>query len=384
MGVFSSYCAICSGPATECSIGSTVPEALEWRRKRVARKRTLMLETGQYPSRYSGTDIWGNADLEDEYEEQKGGWTKSDEDCSYDPDLVSEESLEWLLTVHCLGRVEEGFISGPGTEIDRMLRICVDIGDDPNQPQDRTTYFTYIGGDYPAFPFHWECFSVLMWALGHDESNNIDRTVLYEVMKDIAPTYSLDVDYGNIGGPEQDWISMSGEEYVVTNPIDDMGDLIRELTTRDAFKHSNNNSNIQNHVINDPFDKIPFDILYNITSYLPGNSILALSIASWSVTNATRYGGIWKQLFAREMEWLWELQELFDADDEDSPLPPDLSLKRLYIYLDKKTTPTYAMDAGFLCLANRRRIWRPCQQLAELYFEKLRQNSASNAAEVKE
>ncbi|KAL2372626.1 hypothetical protein RJZ57_002910 [Blastomyces gilchristii] len=84
------------------------------------------------------------------------------------------------------------------------------------------------------------------------------------------------------------------------------------------------------------------------------------------------------------MEWLWEMNDILDddggedsdgeADNDDnedsggkgSGIPDDLSLKRLYLYLYEKTTPTYAMDAEFMSLGNRRCIWRPCQQLAEL------------------
>ncbi|PGH37100.1 hypothetical protein GX50_00083 [[Emmonsia] crescens] len=36
---------------------------------RVARKRRLMLETGQYPSRYCGRDEWDEEDPKDPYKE---------------------------------------------------------------------------------------------------------------------------------------------------------------------------------------------------------------------------------------------------------------------------------------------------------------------------
>ncbi|PGH03723.1 hypothetical protein GX51_03867 [Blastomyces parvus] len=393
MGITTCYCALCSGPATECSVGSTAPGALEWRRKRVARKRKLFMETGRYPSRYGTDDDWDEEELRDEYDVNEGGWTKHDENYAYDPELVSEETLlketgAVLLTYLYLDVLPcfRGFISGPGWALDHMVEIQVEIGDG-----------IYLGGDNPVFPFHFECFCVLAWALDHEtDSNNLDRTVLYEVMKEFSQVYHhLELDYGQIQGPEQDWYSVPGEEYVVTDPLIDETDFLRELVTRNTFKHAPRDNDIQKHVVDDPFDKIPFDILYNILSWLPGSSICALSKASWAVTRATRYNAFWKQLLAQEMEWLWEINDILnedageasdaeaDNDDNDDSggegrfvIPADLGLKRLYLYLDEKTTPSYAMDAEFMGLGNRRRIWRPCQQLAEVYFKKLKQKSA--------
>ncbi|OJD26861.1 hypothetical protein ACJ73_01755 [Blastomyces percursus] len=245
MGGTACYCALCSGPAESCSIGSTTPGALEWRRKRVARERKLFMEPGQYPSRY------GTADY------------------AYDPELVSEESLQWLWTVHCLG--------------------CID-----------------------------------------------KRTVLYEAMKEFCQVYSiLELDYGQIEGPEQDWYSVPGEElgrihkphhfnpqvslcgheddtsfqYVGTNPLIDATDFLRELVTRDTFKHSPLNHDIRKHAVKDPFDKIPFDKLHNMP-WLSGSSICALSMASWAITSGTRYNGFWRKLFAQETDWLWEINDI--------------------------------------------------------------------------
>ncbi|PGH09399.1 hypothetical protein AJ79_05711 [Helicocarpus griseus UAMH5409] len=384
MGCFSCYCAICGGPGEECSIGSSVPEALEWRRKRVARKRKKMLETGQYPSIHVADDEDDKEELNSCKEEVEGGWDKSDEDNAYDPGLVSEKSLEWLLTVHCLGVHEEkAFISGPGEEYDQLTGIDVEIGDDPNQPSDETHFFTY-GVEGGVFPFHWVCLQVLLRALGSKgDPGNIDKAVLFDVMENLTDYYELELDYGQMQGRSQNWISVPGEEYSVTNPIGDGTEqFIREIITRKTFKVSPLNYDIQKHVVSDPFDKLPFDILYNIFSCLPGSSVQAISKASWSVTKATRYNGFWKQLIFREMNWFWELNELLSEDekgDESNQLSSGLSLKRLYLYIDKKTTPTYVMDAEFMSLGNRRRIWRPCQQVAELYFAELEQRRTSQA-----
>ena len=90
--------------------------------------------------------------------------------------------------------------------------------------------------------------------------------------------------------------------------------------------------------------------------------------ASWPVHNATRSETIWKQLIHSEMPWFLELKDIIK---EEPPITAeDLDYKRIYLWADKVTTPEFGMRGRFMGVANRRRIWGPCQQLADLYFEK--------------
>ncbi|KAK2801543.1 hypothetical protein FQN51_005250 [Onygenales sp. PD_10] len=415
MGHQTYYCAICAGPGSSRyarnGIGSSAPQALEWRRSRVARKRRKMLKTGIYPSIHRADD----EDEDDDDETiQDSGWTKWQEVETYDPDLVSKGSMEWVDRIHCLGfneRSGKRFISGPGSEWDDLGSVHVPTCEDPDQPDWKTIFGTYFAED-AVFPFHWPCFNILLSALGEGSSpGNINKSILYATMKGHQSVPVLaGLDYGTIEGPHQDWITIPGEEYSVTNPIaEDTTKFLQELLALDIFKHPllDSSTQIQNRVVHDPFAKIPFDVVYILLSHLPTDSVLALSKASWFVNIATRYNGFWKRLITQEMKWCWELCSLLDeekdkkgkksrvsdehagnqeegrsavkCDDhkEDNvaslndtfDLPPDLSLKRFYLYLDNKTTPTYGMDAKFMSLGNRRRIWKPCQQLADEYYE---------------
>ncbi|OAX84000.1 hypothetical protein ACJ72_01635 [Emergomyces africanus] len=112
----------------------------------------------------------------------------------------------------------------------------------------------------------------------------------------------------------------------------------------------------------DPFSILPYDILHSILRFLPGDSIRALMAASWPVYNATRHPGLWKQLMYWGMPWFWELHQLVEQQSND------LDYKKLYLWLDKVTAPAYGMSGPFLGIANRRRIWSACSQLAEPYF----------------
>jgi hypothetical protein len=96
MGGFDTYCAICGSSLTGGDIGSNAPSALRRRRRIVTRKREAR-ESGNPDPESEDEDI-GEEDRDDGQE-----WWPEDEDCSYDPDLVSEESLEWLVASRCLG-----------------------------------------------------------------------------------------------------------------------------------------------------------------------------------------------------------------------------------------------------------------------------------------
>lgn len=116
----------------------------------------------------------------------------------------------------------------------------------------------------------------------------------------------------------------------------------------------------------DPFDKFPQEILSLIFPYLPAESMIALIRASWRVYGATRPNIFWKQLIYREMPWFWELHEVIEGNNY-----PDLDLRSLYLWLDKMTTPRYGLTGPFLGVANRRRIWGPCEEIAEQYHHRL-------------
>lgn len=117
---------------------------------------------------------------------------------------------------------------------------------------------------------------------------------------------------------------------------------------------------------NDPFGKLPYDILHTILSFLPGKQCLALMNASWPVHSATRYKKFWKQLIYWDMPWFWELHEVIEEQKSES-----FNYRSFYLWLKETTAPVYGMEGPFLGIANRRRIWTPCRQLADLYHERM-------------
>lgn len=126
----------------------------------------------------------------------------------------------------------------------------------------------------------------------------------------------------------------------------------------------------------DPFYFLPYGVLSQVLSYLPAASVVALRVASVPVADVTRSEHFWRRLLRREMPWFWELLGLLDR-----PLPADLGFRRLYFELEARTTPQYGLTGPLLAVANRRRIWAVCEQLAAPYRQRLGQQPLAEAAD---
>ncbi|KAL0256786.1 hypothetical protein SLS55_009183 [Diplodia seriata] len=60
------------------------------------------------------------------------------------------------------------------------------------------------------------------------------------------------------------------------------------------------------------------------------------------------------------------------------PLVEDCDYRKLFLWLEQETRPRGWMDGPFLAVANRRRIWAVCEQLAERYHERLARRAAAD------
>jgi hypothetical protein len=92
MSSYDVYCAICGCSLVGGEMGSNAPGALRRRRAIVARTRAARERGDPDPE----------SEDEDEREDDDDWWPE-EEDRSYDPELVSEESLGWLTEGRCLG-----------------------------------------------------------------------------------------------------------------------------------------------------------------------------------------------------------------------------------------------------------------------------------------
>lgn len=222
------------------------------------------------------------------------------------------------------------------------------------------------------------------------DTDGISKDTLYNTMAKIGGNGStLNIDHGNISGPDQDWQCVPGEEvrvkekhanhssneltflfffqFSVSHPTETPG-ISKHLRIRleddDSLKIGQERLDLGSKVKNDPFNKLPYDILYTIFSYLPGKSLVAFLTSSWPVYCATHNNAaFWRHRIHSDMPWFWELQELTTMQLDIQAL----DYKLIHRCLDLETAPKFGMERRFLGIANRRRIWESCEQIADMY-----------------
>jgi hypothetical protein len=117
-------------------------------------------------------------------------------------------------------------------------------------------------------------------------------------------------------------------------------------------------------VRNDPLSVLSYDILYSILEYLPVRSMLKLARASWHVFTLTRQEAFWRSLtHMRILPWFWEVSDLLN----NTTLGDSFNFKNAFLWLNESTKARFGMEGPLMGIANRRRIWQACGQLAVDY-----------------
>ncbi|GFF42807.1 hypothetical protein IFM61606_04596 [Aspergillus udagawae] len=357
------YCAIC-GVGFCGMLIETPSETAAERRRRWIEKRSQALQAGQSIDQ-----------VPQEGEEPVR---------SYDPKIVGWENVAWLYKAYCLGfnpQAASGkgktFVSGPGYYAD-VGEIAIKSGTDAVPGQDRNVYTCYGSGTDdtpgPVIPFHGCCFEILTRVLtGSTDSSAIDTKILYNVMTELSNESSsaLRLNYGDDIRRAQGryWECIPGAEYCATHPTETSGldDFLKtNLATDGKFKKSFSQFDLKGRSPASPFGKLPLELVYQICSYLPGDSLKALTQASLSIQVVTQDNWFWKRFIQWDMPWFWE----FYTSQNPRDLPADVNYKRLYLWLDKMTAARYGMDdLALIGVANRRRIWGVCEELVSQYHK---------------
>ncbi|GIK05498.1 hypothetical protein Aspvir_009611 [Aspergillus viridinutans] len=322
---------------------------------------------------------------------------------SYDPKIVGWENVAWLYKAYCLGfnpQAASGkgktFVSGPGYYADAG-EIAIKSGTDAVPGQDRNVYTCYGSGTDdtpgPVLPFHGCCFFEILTRVltGSTDSSAIDMRILYNVMTELSNESSstLRLNYGDDIRRAQGryWECIPGAEasshdqvYCATHPTETSGlaDFLKtNMATDGKFKKSFSQFDLKGRSPASPFGKLPLELVYQICSYLPGDSLKALTQASLSIQVVTQDNWFWKRFIQWDMPWFWE----FYSSQNPRDLPADVNYKRLYLWLDKMTAARYGMDdLALIGVANRRRIWGVCEELASQYHRAV---AAARSAEAK-
>ncbi|OBT84658.1 hypothetical protein VE02_07071 [Pseudogymnoascus sp. 03VT05] len=368
------YCAICGGPVVEVKIS--------------AKPRSEVFKAGQ---RGEEPDV----DSDEYYWEER----------TYDCEIITKEETEWTRNVMVVGfnpnpkaRVNGAFLAAFGT-YDGFGEVTVhdtfdpnfdlaELGDGPNLTNSLRCYDN-LGeeSDFePVFPFHRPCYYLLRRRVGDRIDGvplvgglmTLDNDILFGVMRTLADTYMLDIDYGTPNPQKQDndrWNSNAGEEIFAASPelVNGLEDRIRGLISAGYFTLPQGAEfDLTNGVRQDPFQRLPFDILIRIGEQCEDStSLLNWAKASWFANVAFRstQENFWATVIRIQMGWFFELLLCLD----DDKLCYGSSMRAVFLWAACRSEPRRGIKAGpFLSIANRRRIWtNPCLELADRYCSEL-------------
>uniref|UniRef100_A0A8H7MZF0 F-box domain-containing protein n=1 Tax=Bionectria ochroleuca TaxID=29856 RepID=A0A8H7MZF0_BIOOC len=370
MGSWDCYCMVCCGPMTYVRIRGHE----NYVKDPNAGPRTVREEDDEAEENHDQRE----EEEEEEEEEEDDGWL-------YDPKVIQPADIDWTENCRVLGinayctRLSKAFISGQGCYDDLGVMTC-DQGDDPNcedvEVEAMPCYFDYNDNEDPVFPFHMDCFKLLSrYLTGSDDIGLINKDVMYGVVCSLADSTCLNLDYAFPGTdfrptPEQAWYSIAGEELFVVSPL-----RMAPLSTTEIEKLqlgtgiASLDQALGNKVKSDPFSKLPREITDQIFSALDDTSLMDLFKASWALHSAHHNNhDFWMRRIKDEMEWFFELHEVLQSPGF---LDGVSSMKAVYLWANLKSKPRLGFKGKYMGVANRRRIWFACGQIAESYRAKI-------------
>ncbi|KAL4897138.1 hypothetical protein BDV59DRAFT_198561 [Aspergillus ambiguus] len=304
-------------------------------------------------------------------------------DNTYDGEVIGDSDIKWLDNLRALGinsnvtGERKSFLTGDGIHNDTDI-ILAYPGEDPNVPYERGLkelcyFYAYmdISGDQeeePVIPFHKLCFEEIFLRCFKDESLNGD--ILHALCMELVnrvPNMLL-LYYGEPTPPcEQFWECKKGEELLVTNPVDipQLKGYLDELRPTTDQTGSSPAADVQE--TSDIFSRLPRELRHHLFGLLPIASVLALKAASWSMHSTDVPETSWKKRLQTELGWLWELHDvdLFKSQKLEA------RLSAVVAELEAKSRYNREKVDYIPGLANRRRIWMVCEDIKDLYRDKV-------------
>ena len=233
------------------------------------------------------------------------------------------------------------FISGLGEYMEYGY-VDVDEGRDPNFLEDQElNCYRDLSQREPVYPFHDCCFELLKQCLfWPSKYGSVDNDLLYSVMESFTSGGSrLTLDYGMTSLIDfQYWESHPGEEYLVVHPTEDRGlkEVVAATLARSEFIPLRSELNLGSRVANDPFFKLPYELLLRVLKLLSNQSILSLANASWTTHHTLRNNdSFWRQRIRDSMPWFFELHHVLDETNIMHLQDP----KRLCLLAEKVSRP---------------------------------------------
>ncbi|KAL4947278.1 hypothetical protein BDW69DRAFT_190335 [Aspergillus filifer] len=138
-------------------------------------------------------------------------------------------------------------------------------------------------GAFLVYPFHEDCLEIFCRAIhGTPDTQLIDDHALDEAINKLRyMEEGLELDYGDINGPNEIWRCHPGEEYTIVRPVGVDQDLLPRL--RGPCIVYQPALDLSKKLRNDPFASLPPEILDMILAYLLASSVAPARIASWAL-----------------------------------------------------------------------------------------------------
>ncbi|RSL77125.1 hypothetical protein CEP51_009347 [Fusarium floridanum] len=320
-------CAICgSFLHDQVDIGSRQQSALRRRRELVRRRREGLPPTD------------GDESANEPFDDEPRDWNEHEENTSYDPDLVSEESLEWLASVACVGYN----LDAPGesrcflsetepyeADCELILRPGVGLAliRAENQPEETEVY----------------------WQSATQHDAQVDPDLLYDIMAGLSESdlCRLDINYGPVS-------------YEGSCPADatDFYNHLHEVLASGSFQTSSEIPLLRPASPDeDPFCKLSGELICEIARMVPYDTLMSLRSASRTFYNHTQSHGFRKSRITVDMPWFWDFETSLKTRAYQ------IDYKKLYAWLEVVTRPKFGMEGYLLAIANRRRIWQCCREI---------------------
>jgi hypothetical protein len=181
---------------------------------------------------------------------------------------------------------------------------------------------------------------------------------------------NLSIDYGTFHGAEQFWASHAGEEWSVADPLPKRVEEVLEssLPPRLFGQPCAKPLHLAHQVRYDPLAMLPYNIIHVIILQLSLKDMHSLMMASSSIREASREPALWKPMCRLHITpSFWELDEFL----RNISFPENFDGRGAFRWLNDMTKPSFGLSGPLMGIANRRRIWNSCLQLAPMYHEML-------------
>jgi len=233
-----------------------------------------------------------------------------------------------------------------------------------------------------VIPFHPECYETLAWYLtGTSDTTKINKGALYRaldrfsVVRKIRPLElrCLSLDYGDVNEAQGwYWICIPGREYTVSSPQyrTELKDEIASFISGSLFDSRALQVCHEAKSGSNPLAALPETVLFTISEFLDNTSLLNLLCASWATFLSLRdNASFWKRRIVTHLPCFFELHECLK---EDSQTLQGRDLRRIFLWAEYASKPGSGVAKLMFSIANRRRIWKVCEQIESLYIREPR------------